>query len=720
MVQHRACNWAYGIDGPPQGHWYAEPADGELKLSTSAYERPAPHACFIQSVADDLVNEGGIMDLWVREARIFKYGSGTGSNFSDIRGENERLSGGGSSSGLMSFLKIGDRAAGAIKSGGTTRRAAKMVMLDLDHPDIEHFVHWKVVEENKVAALVAGSRMLSLHLNTVVTATAEGDVEGDERFVARTNPALRRPSAARARPACPTSPSSARSTSPGRASPSCTSTSTTPTGTARRTTPSPARTRTTPSASRPTSCGPSRATTTGTCTTAPSGERRSSRAGRPKPGDAAGARAVGRHRRGRLAVRRPRRAVHDTTNEWHTCPADGAIRASNPCAEYVFLDDTACNLASLNLLEFETADGVRRRAVPPRACGSGRSCSRSPSNGAVPVQPVARGSYDYRTLGLGYANLGALRCAGHPVRLARGAALCGALTAIMHFSSLAATAEMAGELGPFPAYERNAEAMLRVVRNHRRAAYAAAADAYEGLTVTPVGIDAAVCPPALLQAAARRADRMLALGEQHGYRNAQVTVIAPTGTIGLVMDCDTTGIEPDFALVKFKKLAGGGYFKIINASVPPALANLGYTPRAGRRHRPLLPRLRHARGLPAHGARQAAAARVHRRRDRDARRRHARARSTCSSPSTAGRSATSSAPSTSASTPTSSRQPGFDLLSALGFTAAEIDEANLFVCGTMTVEGAPHLKAEHLPVFDCANKCGKLGKRSSARWRTSG
>src|SRR5262245_13033953 len=195
--------WAYGIEGPPQGHWYVDPHTKQMTRSTSAYERPAPHACFIQSINDDLVNEGGIMDLWVREARIFKYGSGTGTNFSSLRGEGEPLSGGGKSSGLMSFLKIGDRAAGAIKSGGTTRRAAKMVVLDLDHPDIEEYVNWKVVEEQKVAALVAGSKALNRHLNAILKACrapspaaplfpSEQDWNEKERFDVTKNSELRK------------------------------------------------------------------------------------------------------------------------------------------------------------------------------------------------------------------------------------------------------------------------------------------------------------------------------------------------------------------------------------------------------------------------------------------------------------------------------------------------------------------------------------------------
>jgi ribonucleoside-diphosphate reductase alpha chain len=706
-------NWAYGITGPPQGHWFAEPADGELKLSTSAYERPAPHACFIQSVADDLVNEGGIMDLWVREARVFKYGSGTGSNFSDLRGENERLSGGGRSSGLMSFLKIGDRAAGAIKSGGTTRRAAKMVTLDLDHPDIQRYVRWKAVEETKVAALVAGSRMLSVHLNNVVAATAADDVEGDERFVARSNPALAK-AVRGARQAGVPDVSIQRALDLARQGVGelhIDEYDTDWQGEAYNT------------VSGQNSNNSVRVTTDFMRAVEGDDEwhlyERTERArarveGRPaRPSETLRARELWDDiAETAWLCADPGLQFHDTTNEWHTCPADGAIRASNPCAEYVFLDDTACNLASLNLLEFETADGFDVELFRHGVRLWTVVLEISVLMAQFPSREIARGSYAYRTLGLGYANMGALAMRrGLPYDSPEATALCGALTAIMHFSSLAASAEMAGELGPFSAYERNADAMLRVVRNHRSAVYGADADAYEQLSVVPMPIDASVCEPRLLAAAREDADRALALGEQHGYRNAQVTLIAPTGTIGLVMDCDTTGIEPDFALVKFKKLAGGGYFKMVNASVPPALANLGYTPQqvddivqycvgsgtlAGCPH--MAPEKLRRLGftedsIAALDDAMRAAFDV----------RFAFTRFTVTDEVCTEHLGID---------PEELRKPGFDLLSAIGFTPAEIDEANLYVCGTMTVEGAPHLRDEHLPVFDCANKCGRLGTRA--------
>ncbi len=706
-------NWAYGIAGPPQGHWFAEPETGELKRSTSAYERPAPHACFIQSVADDLVNEGGIMDLWVREARVFKYGSGTGSNFSDLRGENERLSGGGKSSGLMSFLKIGDRAAGAIKSGGTTRRAAKMVTLDLDHPDIQRYVRWKVVEETKVAALVAGSRMLARHLNAIVAATEEGD--GDERFVARTNPAL------------------AQAIRGARAG----------------FVPDVAINRTLELARQGV-----RELRIDEYDTDWQGEAYQTVSGQNSNNsvrvDTRFMRAVEtddvwhlfeRTEKARAAVEdRPARPCttlrarelwdeiaeaawqcadpglqfHDTTNEWHTCPADGPIRASNPCSEYVFLDDTACNLASLNLLQFEGASGFDVELYRHGCRLWTIVLEVSVLMAQFPSREIAERSYAYRTLGLGYANMGAmLMRRGLPYDGPVSYALCATLTAIMHFTSLATSAEIAGELGAFPAYDRNAEAMLRVVRNHRRAIYAAPDVDYEQLSVLPVMVDVTHADPALLAAARADADRALELGEKHGYRNAQVTLIAPTGTIGLVMDCDTTGIEPDFALVKFKKLAGGGYFKIVNASVPAALANLGYPAEEseaivqycvgagtleGCPH--MSPDKLRQLGFPS-TAIDAIESQVRSAFDlRFAFTRFAIGDDVCTEHL--------------GIEPEDLRTPGFDLLTAVGFSAAEVEEANLYVCGTMTVEGAPYLRDEHLPVFDCANRCGRLGTRAIA------
>src|SRR6186997_1844316 len=564
-------HWAYGIDGPSQGHFYVDPFTGKLTKSKSSYEHPQPHACFIQGVQDDLVNEGGIMDLWVREARLFKYGSGTGSNFSKLRGEGERLSGGGRSSGLMSFLKIGDRAAGAIKSGGTTRRAAKMVVVDADHPDIETYIDWKVKEEQKVAALVTGSKLNQKHLKAVLKACVNCEGSGDDCFDPEKNPALKREIKLARRSMVPDNyikrviqfakqgykdihfptydtdwDSDAYLTVSGQNS---------------------------NNSVRVTDHSLKAVEADGKwdLTFRKNGKVAQTLDARTlweKIGYAAWASAD------------PGLQYHTTVNDWHTCPTSGEIRASNPCSEYMFLDDTACNLASLNLLTFRDEKtgkfqvesyehGVRLWTVVLEV---------SVMMAQFPSKQIAELSYEFRTLGLGYANIGGLlMTAGIPYDSDAGRAICGALTAIMTGVSYATSAEMAEKLGPFPGYKKNREHMLRVMRNHRRAAYGERSG-YEKVATPPVPLDHAACPDQKLIAHAKAAwDRALTLGEKHGYRNAQATVIAPTGTIGLVMDCDTTGIEPDFALVKFKKLAGGGYFKIINRSIPAALRALGYT-----------------------------------------------------------------------------------------------------------------------------------------------
>ncbi|MEX1021576.1 MAG: adenosylcobalamin-dependent ribonucleoside-diphosphate reductase, partial [Dehalococcoidia bacterium] len=560
-------HWAYGIAGPAQGHSYVDAATGRLEQSANAYERPQPHACFIQSVNDDLVNPGGIMDLWTREARIFKYGSGTGSNFSDIRGENESLSGGGKSSGLMSFLKIGDRAAGAIKSGGTTRRAAKMVIVNADHPDVEHFIDWKVKEEQKVAALVTGAAVTRRHLASIFQAAHDPDEGGADPAQ---NRSLRRA-----------------------------------VGLARRDGV------TEGFIVRVLQLAEQGVTTLdfGQFDTDWQGEAYQTVSGQNSNNSVrvtADFLDAVRHNRTWDLKNRTNGAVaksldarelwdrialaawqsadpglqYDTTiNEWHTCPNGGRINGSNPCSEYMFLDDTACNLASLNLLAFTDMEtGAFDIAGYEHAIRIWTVVLEvSVAMAQFPSDSIAQLSYDYRTLGLGYANLGTvLMMQGIPYDSDAALAWTGALSAILTGRSYAASAEMAGELGAFPRYAENRDAMLRVMRNHRRAAYAEPEGEYEALTVFPVPLDQAACPADLLEASHRAWDRALELGERHGYRNAQSTLIAPTGTIGLLMDCDTTGVEPDFALVKFKKLAGGGYFRIINESVPPALKRLGY------------------------------------------------------------------------------------------------------------------------------------------------
>ncbi len=661
-------NWAYGINGPAQGHWYADSDTGEIKLSPDAYSHPQPHACFIQSINDDLVNEGGIMDLWVREARLFKYGSGTGTNFSTLRGEDEALSGGGKSSGLMSWLRIGDRAAGAIKSGGTTRRAAKMVCLDADHPDIEQFVNWKVREELKVAAMVEGLKHLpkeqqelakklglelSYDFNGEAYYTVSGqnsnnsvrltdkffeavEADGDWELIRRTDGKVAKTMKARDlwEQICF---AAWRCADPG--------------------------------------------------------------------------------------------LQYDSTiNDWHTCPASGRINASNPCSEYMFLDNTACNLASINLIKFFDAqtrtvdlDGMEH-AIRLWTIVLEISVLMA----SFPSKEIAEESYRYRTLGLGYANLGAmLMQAGIPYDSEEGRAVCGAISAILTGRSYAASAEMAQELGAFTGYAANREPMLRVIRNHRRAAHGVPrdSDAYEQLNIKPVPIDHGLFrtdqinfsnAQELLGRATAAWDSALELGQKHGYRNAQTTVVAPTGTIGLLMDCDTTGVEPDFALVKFKKLAGGGYFKIANGSLRPALKTLGYD-------EPQTDEIvTHVMGtlsldtpmsegdgsfrefLIKHGYTSEALVELENQLPTVFELRFAF--NAWSMPKNVLE--------TLGVDIDRARSDGsFDGLHLLGLNKAEVASLNRAVCGTQTIEGAPHLKDEHLAVFDCANKCGEHGKR---------
>jgi ribonucleoside-diphosphate reductase alpha chain len=690
-------HWAYGIDGPAQGHHYVDHQTGELRASESAYEHPQPHACFIQSVADDLVNDGGIMDLWVREARLFKYGSGSGSNFSKIRGDGEPLSGGGRSSGLMSFLRIGDRAAGAIKSGGTTRRAAKMVIVDIDHPDIEAFIDWKVIEEQKVAALVTGSKLAARHLNLIMAACREGADPAK-------NPALKTEIRAARRAMIPESyiqrviqfarqgfteiefrtydtdwESEAYLTVAGQNSNNSVRVSNA-------------------FLERVRADGPWQLTRRTDGTVAKSVRARELW---DRIGYAAWASAD------------PGLQFDTTINEWHTCPESGRINASNPCSEYNFLDDTACNLASLNLMAFRRDDGTFDVPSFEHAVRLWTIVLEiSVLMAQFPSKEIARRSYDFRTLGLGYANLGGLLMSmGIPYDSAAGRALGGAITALMTGSSYATSAEMAGELGAFPGYPENREAMLRVIRNHRRAAHGESSG-YEGLSVLPLPLDAAHCPdPALAAAAGRGWDSALALGEQHGFRNAQATVLAPTGTTGLVMDCDTTGIEPDFALVKFKKLAGGGYFKIINGAVPQALRALGYDSaeiaaieRYALGHGTLAgaPAINHE-SLGAKGFDDRTLAAV------EAALASAFDIKFAFNKWTLGEDFLVEGLGIA---PGALDDPAFDLLAALGFARAGIDAANSFCCGAMTLEGAPHLKPEHLPVFDCASLCGRAGRRA--------
>ncbi len=696
-------HWAYGIDGPAQGHYYVDYKTGKVRASESAYEHPQPHACFIQSVADDLVNEGGIMDLWVREARLFKYGSGTGSNFSKLRGDGETLSGGGRSSGLMSFLKIGDRAAGAIKSGGTTRRAAKMVIVDADHPDIEDFIDWKVIEEQKVAALVAGSKLAARHLNLIMEACREAPPEGGDPFDPAQNPRLKAEIRAARRAMLPENYVQ----------------------------------RVVQFARQGYSSIDFRTydldwDSEAYLTVAGQNANNTVRIANDflERVESGADWQLVRRTDGKVAKTLPAAALWDriahaawasadpglqfdtTINDWHTCAESGRINASNPCSEYMFLDDTACNLASLNLLAFKRADGSFSVDEFQHAVRLWTLVLEiSVMMAQFPSREIARLSFAYRTLGLGYANLGGLLMAmGVPYGSEEGRAIAGAITALLTGGSYATSAEMAGELGAFPGFAKNRETMLRVIRNHRRAAHGEASG-YEALAIAPVPLDAANCPDQPLLTAARAAwDAALALGEKHGYRNAQATVLAPTGTIGLVMDCDTTGIEPDFALVKFKKLAGGGYFKIINRLVPQALRTLGYGEgeitaieryALGRGTLAGAPHINHE-SLTALGFDETTLAAL------EAALASAFDIKFAFNKWTLGEAFLTDGLGIA---PTKLADPAFDLLTALGFSRHDIEAANTWCCGAMTLEGAPHLKPEHLAVFDCANPCGKNGTR---------
>ena len=697
--------WAYGIDGPAQGHFYVDHATGKLVKSKSAYEHPQPHACFIQSVNDDLVNAGGIMDLWVREARLFKYGSGTGSNFSGLRGEGEPLSGGGQSSGLMSFLKIGDRAAGAIKSGGTTRRAAKMVVVDIDHPDIESYINWKVREEQKVASMVAGSKMCERCLNAVLRACHD-DVDGldqEARFDPKQNAALKQAILAARNCMIPENYIQRVLQFARQGFTSITF----------RTYDTDWDSEAYLTVSGQNSNNSVRVTDDFMAAVENDGTWNLIR----RTDDTVSATVRARDLWDQIchaawSSADPGLQYHTTINDWHTCPASGPIQASNPCSEYMFLDDTACNLASLNLMAFRHPSGrfdvdafehaVRLWTIVLEI---------SVLMAQFPSRRIAELSYKYRTLGLGFANIGGLlMAAGLPYDSDAGRAIAGAIAAVMTGIAYETSAEMAGELGPFPGFKKNRDHMLRVIRNHRRAAHGET-DGYEQLHTSPCALDIAACPdPALAQAAGAAWDRALAKGEDHGFRNAQATVIAPTGTIGLVMDCDTTGIEPDFAMVKFKKLAGGGYFKIINRTVPEALAKLGYdtdqvkdiiTHAVGRGT------LKDAPGVSQDRLREKGFTQAQLDALEDALGAAFDIRFVFNK-WTLGEEFCTRVLELDADR---LNDVSFDMLVSLGFTTDEIEAANVFCCGAMTLEGAPHIRDAHLPIFDCASPCGRLGKR---------
>ena len=696
-------HWAYGIDGPSQGHYYVDYKTEKLVKSKSSYIHPQPHACFIQSIKDDLVNEGGIMDLWVREARLFKYGSGTGTNFSNLRGNNEELSGGGKSSGMMSFLKIGDRAAGAIKSGGTTRRAAKMVTVDVDHPDIEEFIDWKVVEEQKVAALVAGSKSTAKHLGAVMEACNIDEYEKDDLYDTKINKKLKEAVLNARSVMIPENyiqrviqfakqgfkeiefktydtdwDSEAYLTVSGQ-----------------------------------NSNNSIRVTNDFLKKVENNNDWELIRRTDGKVFKKVKAKELwDKITEAAWACADPGLQYDSTINEWHTCPQEEKINASNPCSEYMFIDDTACNLASLNLIKFSKKNKKLDINAFEHACRLWTlTLEISVMMAQFPSKEIAQKSFDYRTLGLGYANIGGLLMSwGVPYDSDEGRAICSSISAIMTGISYATSAEIAKELGPFSKYKLNSKDMLRVIRNHKRAADGFK-DGYDSLTINPVPLIKEDCPSEDLPNAASKAwEKALNDGEKFGYRNAQTTVIAPTGTIGLVMDCDTTGIEPDFAMVKFKKLAGGGYFKIINQVVPEALQNLGYDNKQISDIKNYVlgtGSLKNCQSI-SHSALKEKGFKDEQINLIENSLESAFDIKFVFNQFTLGKEFCKNVLKISED---QLNDFSFDMLNFLSFTKEEIDAANIHVCGSMTLEGAPHLNEEHLNVFDCANVCGRIGKR---------
>jgi len=710
-------HWAYGIEGNPQGHMYVDPDTGTMTQSSNSYEHPQPHACFIQSVSDSLVGGSeSIMGLWEREALLFKFGSGTGSNFSNIRGKDEPLSGGGRSSGLLSFLKIGDRAAGAIKSGGTTRRAAKMVTLDLDHPDIEEYINWKASEEEKVSSLIIGSQLLQKHANEIMSAMWSDGAEIAASDM-NSNPELKSAIVAAVKNGVP-EPHIKRIMDLGE------------------------------QGWRSVNFEVFDSDWQGEGYLTVSGQNSNNSVRVPnhfmdavESGDDWNlywrtelAAAEKENRSPEPCKTLPARDLWDqvaytawacadpgvqydsTINEWHTCPEGGRINGSNPCSEYMFLDDTACNLASINLLEYYDADTrtfqIEDFQHSVRLWTA--TLEISVLMAQFPSEEIARKSYEYRTLGLGYCNLGSLLMhMGIPYDDDKARAICGSLSAIMCGESYATSAEMASFLGPFERYGENKEHMLRVIQNHRRAAYDVESKEYVGLSVKPLGIDAELCPDDLLDAARDTWDRALNLGTEFGFRNAQTTVIAPTGTIGLVMNCDTTGVEPSFSLVQFKSLAGGGMLKIINNGVKLALTELGYDDDQIDEIESYVMGSKSIEGcssisrerLTKAGFGEAEFAMIE--------------DSIGAAYDIRGAFNVNTLGSDFCTNVLGLNQnqldnPFFDVLKHIGFTPSEIDAANDYVFGRMTIEGAPNLKEEHLAVFDCATPCGKYGERSIA------
>ncbi len=696
-------HWAYGLTGDPQGHYYVEHETGEVAKSDNAYERPQPHACFIQSVDDRLLGSGSIMDLWHREARLFKYGSGTGTNFSNIRGADEPLSGGGASSGLMSFLKVGDASAGAIKSGGTTRRAAKMVIVDVDHPDIEAFINWKTEEELKVAALVAGTKVLKRRLDKIMETALNCEGAEDDCFDPVKNTALKRAILKAKRDGVPDGIIQ-RAISLARQGVDSIE------------------------ISELSADWNSEAYHTVSGQNANNSVRVTDRFLKAVERDehwdlirrvdgAVAKQVSARDLWGQIAKSAwvsadPGVQFHDTINAWHTCPNSGDIRGSNPCSEYMFLDDTACNLASLNLLKFWSKDTGFDIDSFEHACRLWTIVLEiSVMMAQFPSKEIAKKSYEYRTLGLGFANIGGLlMSSGIAYDSDEGRAACGSISSLMSAVAYKTSSEMAAIMGSFPGYSNNAKAMKGVIQNHRKAAENR--KAYNGLSFRPQGLEKDKCPyPGLVGRAIECWKDAERSGADHGYRNAQVSVIAPTGTIGLLMDCDTTGIEPDFALVKFKSLAGGGHFKIINQAVPVALQVLGYSQKQieeiieyalGRGTLKGAPAIGH-RVLHDKGFSEYEIENIENALKQAFDVRYAFSTSVLDPEFCVDALGLS---------PQQLEYKGHDLLPLLGFSEDEILIANVYCTGAMTLEGAPHLKDKHLAVFDCATPCGRTGTRS--------
>ncbi len=580
----------YGIKGNG-GNYFWDSASNTIKESTDSFSHPQGSACFINSVQDDLLS---IFDLVKTEAKLFKFGSGTGTNFSILRSKDEKLSGGGTSSGLISFLEVLDKGAAATKSGGTTRRAAKMAILDVDHPEILDFVKWKVNEENKAKILIDSGFPADFNGEAYKTVSGQNSnnsvrvVDDFMRAVENND--------------------------------------------------------------------------TWKTTYRVSGEVANTHQANDIMDaicDAAWHTAD------------PGMQFHDTINSWHTCSNTAPINASNPCSEYMFIDNSACNLASVNLIKYLDEDGNFDVEGYRHTCEMLLIAQEILVDlSSYPTENIAQNSHDFRPLGLGYANLGTiLMVQGIPYDSDNGRAIAGAITAIMTGHAYKVSAQLADVKGAFNGFSINREPMLGVMRKHRGAVE---------------DINQELCPDYLLKSAREDWDDAISLGEKFGYRNSQTTVLAPTGTIGLLMDCDTTGIEPDFALVKWKKLAGGGYFKIINQSLPRALKNLRYSSdeildiisyilgNDNIAHAPHInPEALEKLGYTQKQIKEAEQSIEQMKMLNDY---------------------------------TPYINPAE--LEKKGLTKVEIREALQYINGTETVEGAPHLSEEHYPVFDTANKSG--------------